>query len=161
MKIMGKATLPKVLVTIVAAVVTWVALSGRLVMILTMFAVPIAFMSSLLHRSVTYEIAESYQGWVIVTYGKPGCKRSDRRGFSLVIHVDKSGRGCTSDRDPEGWRRTEFVYVAENGSKTPISSDMISAAATHSPDTANPYEEEHFFVGTSEALKKAWSKEPR
>jgi len=150
----------KVIVAFVAVAVTWAALSGRLVMILMIFAAPIAVLSSLVHRSVTYEISEPYQGWVIITYGKSGCKRLDRNVFSLVVHVDKSGRGCTSDPDPEGWRRTEFVYVAENGRRTLISSDMISAPATHSPDPEDPHEEEHFFVGSSEELKKAWSKEP-
>jgi hypothetical protein len=148
----------KPLVVIVAAVVIWAALTGRLVMI---FA-EVAYLSSFFHRSVTYEIVEPYQGWVLITYRRPECKPLEIRGFSLVVHVDNSGRGCTSDPNPlESWRRTEYVYVAENGSKTLISPDMISAIAAGSSDATHPYEDEHFFVGSREALKNAWSKEPR
>jgi hypothetical protein len=154
----------KVLVGVVAVVVVLAVPSvwQLMMMVFDRFAsTHVAYLIALVHRPITYEIAEPYQGWVIVTYKKPGCKPLDRNAFSLVVHVDKSGRGCTSDPDPlDGWRRTEFVYVSENGSKRLISQNMISALSNRSSDAADPRDEAYFFVGTSEALKSAWAQEP-
>lgn len=152
--------------TVIAAVTFSAVLTGWPLTFYILFCyltdAPVAILSGLSHRSITYEIAEPYKGWVIITYGKPECKPLDRTGFSLVVHVDKSGTGCSSDNDPlDTWRRWEYVYVAPNGSKKPISSDMILGPAIHPVDAAHRYEVEHFFVGTGDALKNAWSSEPK
>jgi uncharacterized protein DUF6843 len=146
-----------VLVAVSAALAAWAVVTGRIVMIFAGVAILIA----LFHRSIEYEIAAPFRGWVIITYGKPDCPPLKRNWLSFIVQVDRSGRACTSDSNPlEGPRRLDYVYIAENGRKIQIPNDMIHAEATSNQSWANPYEAEFFFVGTAEALKKAWGKEP-
>jgi hypothetical protein len=140
-----------VLVAVSAALAAWAVVTGRIVMIFAGVAILIA----LFHRSIEYEIAAPFRGWVIITYGKPDCPPLKRNWLSFIVQVDRSGRACTSDSNPlEGPRRLDYVYIAENGRKIQIPNDMIHAEATSNQSWANPYEAEFFFVGTAEALKK-------
>jgi hypothetical protein len=77
-----------------------------------------------------------------------------------VVRIDKSGKGCTSEPMLEGWRRNEYLYVADDGRRTEIPIDDIRAPASHQRQESDPCDYESYFVGTAEELNRAWSKEP-
>src|SRR5690242_13699335 len=67
-----------------------------------------------------YEIADSVDGWVTVTYGNRDCKPLESDGLFVVIRVDASGKGCSSSAMPQGWSYTKFVRVDKSGIQTPL-----------------------------------------
>jgi YD repeat-containing protein len=50
------------------------------------------------------------QGWVEIEVENPRCPPLQRRGSTLVFNIENDGTACTSERVPEGWRRTRFFY---------------------------------------------------
>ncbi len=141
------------------ALVAWVAATGRFVMI---FAC-IALVSGYLHRPLRYEIDEPFRGWARVTFGHPNCGQLEKDGLSLVIHINRKGQGCTSDRSAyHVWRRRIFFYIAPDGTKKELFlRDMIWLDGVHQPDAEYPYEAEDLFVGTEKEFLEAGSPEPR
>jgi len=146
------------LLAVIFVAVFWAANTGRLVMVV----VEIVYLAALVHRPVKWEIAAPYKGWVELTYNNPQCEPLTREGRGLVVHIDKSGAGCTSEPMLEGWRRNEYFYVADNGRRTEIPIDDIRALASHQRQESDPdpCDYESYFVGTAEELNRAWSKEP-
>jgi hypothetical protein len=144
------------LLAVIVVAVFWAANTGRLVMVV----VGIVYLAALVHRPVKWEIAAPYKGWVELTYNNSQCEPLTREGRGLVVHIDKSGAGCTSEPMLEGWRRNEYLYVADNGRKTEIPFDDIRAPAWHPRQKSDPCVYESYFVGTAQELKSAWSKEP-
>ena len=122
----------------------------------------------LIRRPIRYEITEPFQGWVTVIYEDSNCKPLEEDGFFLVVHVDGTGKGCTSSPMPQGWRYLKFVYVGKDGKRTTLvhsnwakeQSRRIWAGATMSRNGGYSQEGEIFFVGTAEQLKGAWSRQP-
>ena len=141
------------------ALVTWVAATGRFVMIFAYLSLASAY----LHRPLRYEIDEGFRGWARVTFGQPNCRSLESDGFSLVIHINEKGQSCTSDRSPlSAWRRTSYFYIARDGTKKrTLSVGHGLAEGMHQPDAEYPYEAEDLFVGTAKEFREAGSQEPR
>ena len=119
-------------------------------------------------RPIRYEITAPYQGWVTVTYAKPGCPFLPNDGFFIVIRIDKSGKACTNTPMPQGMQYTQYFYIDANGNKTRIPPgswghrNLIQAwsISSHIPEKSDPLFTEELFIGTEEDLNKSWSQEP-
>ncbi len=125
----------------------------------------VAIFTGFVGRPLQYEIAESFQGWATIEYGKPECPGLEGSGLFVNIHVDEYGKGCTSSPLPKGWRYTKFVRVDKSGNQTslPWSSDdssMVWAWSNRTPQGGRQFFMDVFFVGTADQLKAAWPKEP-
>jgi hypothetical protein len=152
---MRKATARKAFICLIGALVSWLVLSGRWLIV----AAWISVISVLWHRPIRYEVPENFEGWVVITFENPNCRPMDSDGVFLVIKFDKSGRACTSDSDPEGWRYTTLNYVDKTGRLKSAPSEML-AGASYDRQELHQYPGEFFFVGTAEQLKGAWSSSP-
>jgi len=119
-------------------------------------------------RPIRYEITAPYQGWVTVTYAKPGCPFLPYEGFFMVVRIDQSGNACTNTPMPQGMQYAQYFYIDANGKKTKIPSaswghkNMIQAwsIASHIPEKVDPFFTEELYIGTEEELNKSWSQEP-
>ena len=149
----------------VKTVVVVIGALAAIAIILVIAAVSAGFIA----KPIVYEIAEPFNdGWVTITYENPNCKPLEEDGLFLVVHVDETGKGCSSNPIPQGWRYTKYVRVGKNGERTALVSSswaseqsrMIWAGAVMTPQGGYPHAGEIFFVGTAAQLKDAWPRQP-
>lgn len=127
-----------------------------------------ALATGLIGLPTRFEIAHSFSGWVMVTFGKTECAPLKQDGIFLIVPIDEHGKGCTSTAALSGWRYTEYVYLDQAGRRTdlPHSSWLkddvrrIHAESTKPPQEGSPDYERIFFVGTLEELNGAWIERP-
>ena len=152
---------------IVTAAKTTIAVFGVLLAVVTSLVV-VAILTGFIGKSIRYEIVKPLDGWVTIIYSNSDCKPLEEDGLFLVVHVDVSGKGCSSSPMPRGWRYNKFVHVDKNGRQTELihsswaskQSRMIWAGAVMTPAGGYPHFAQIFFVGTADQLNEAWSRQP-
>jgi hypothetical protein len=135
-------------------ILMWVVVSAAIVVVL-LYGVVIVSMaySGGIAWPLLYELPPGYGGWIQVFYEQPHCPPMGSRGPFYVIQVSQSGRGCTSDTLPEGWKYHRAVSLNPDGSRTKRPLHLISYSSK-SKDSL-------IFIGTGEELARSWEKAPR
>ena len=117
-------------------------------------------------RPVLWDIPAGYRGWVKVEFENAACPPLGSAGVFTVVAAQPSGRGCTSEPYPGGWRFYRFEYVEANGTRTeiPVSGwgggGEIWAESYARRQATVPYPNIIFFVGTEAELNNAGSSWP-
>lgn len=118
-------------------------------------------------RPIRYELPEGYRGWVVIQYQDPTCAPIRTEGIYLIITIPPSGRACTSDAIPRGWRYTRYDYVSPDGTRKTIPSSgwnpkrEIWAGSWAPVQQGVTFPRSSFFVGTKAELEKSWPDRPQ
>ncbi len=100
-----------------------------------------------------YEFPAGFKGWSLIVFDVPSCPPLTEKDRYIVISFPPSGRTCTSNPFPQGWRQLRFEYVHPDGRRSEIDRRMnISSMSSNYGVTRFP--NELIFVGTEEELKQ-------
>jgi hypothetical protein len=135
-------------------VLVWAVVLSTIVLVL-MYGLLIVGMASSggISWPLLYELPAGYRGWILVYFERPNCPSMGSRGLFYVIQVSESGRGCTSDTLPRGWKYHRAEFLNSDGTRTGRSLRPIS----YSDETKDYL----IFIGTEEELTRNWNKAPR